>query len=93
MTNNKIKIRGWKTNVESDAITFERGDWFLVADYNALRDYAKKYLADGCDETAAIAYAAKDLLLFWNREGVPVGRESVTFRNMLYAIVEAIKNN
>ena len=92
MTNTKaIRVPGWKTEITADRITFERGDWFCIANFTDVIRRAKQYKADGWNDNGAYAYAAKDMVREWIYKGAPAGPKA--FRAMAEAIAEAVKKN
>lgn len=85
-------MRGWKTEVAEDRITFERGDWFCVARFDDVLTIARSCeWPDKMAMCCRILCAAKKMVAYWIREdGLPVKPRSATYWDMVDAIREAV---
>ena len=88
---NTARVPGWKTEISADRITFERGDWFCVANFSDVIDREKEYKKQGWNSNGHFYYGAIGILGDFIAGGAPIRRYSATYFNMREAIAEAVK--
>lgn len=90
MTNTKARVPGWKTEITADRITFERGDWFCIANFSDVieREAGSEFI--GWEE-GTYACASREIVGDFIAGGAPIRRYSQTWRAMIEAIAEAVK--
>ena len=83
MTTNKVK--GWKTEITADSITFDRGDWFCVARF---RDVVGLGMGEG---DVLYSLGAMAIVSNFIASGAPIRKRSATYNAMIDAITEATR--
>ena len=81
---NTIKVKGWKTEITADSITFDRGDWFCIARFCDVIGTSFGGLYD---------IGAMGIVSNFIAGGAPIKKRSATYYAMIDAIAEATKMN
>lgn len=85
MTNTKaIRVKGWRTEITADGITFERGDWFCIARFSDVIGTSFGGMYD---------IGAMGIVSNFIAGGAPIKKRSATYYAMIEAIAEAVKMN
>lgn len=95
MTNTKaIRVPGWKTEITADGITFERADWFCVANFRDVIKRSAEYEKHGWKEdNQPYRYGALGIVGDFVSEGAPIRPWTKTWHAMVEAIADAAQMN